>query len=144
MRPILGQPVFLLASALALFLASGCGEDVGGRCQINSDCASGLKCVNGSTGNGTCQPNDVSGSTSGDASPDAALANGPEVEPQVDAESAPDLSSAIDSTPVTVPDAATDSEPASMPDGPVSMDGAAADAGPASTPAVDAGVLDTI
>jgi hypothetical protein len=57
MRPILASPVFLLGSAIVLLFASGCGQDEGGRCQIDSDCASGLTCHNGETGNGTCVSN---------------------------------------------------------------------------------------
>jgi hypothetical protein len=55
--------------ALSLLFAGGCGQNEGGRCQINSDCASGLVCSDNS-GNGRCVP--TLGTTGG---ADAAIAN---------------------------------------------------------------------
>ena len=72
--------------ALFLLFAGGCGEDEGGRCQISSDCASGLTCFGGGeTGNGVCRSN-ASGSandaaTGHDATPDLMSTAGPETEP---------------------------------------------------------------
>jgi len=51
----LGFPVCLCAAALALFAASGCSQSEGERCQVNSDCASGLQC-DSKNGEGKCEP----------------------------------------------------------------------------------------
>ena len=51
MRRILTPCLLGLLAALVLF--ASCGQNEGGRCQINSDCASGLKC-DSTTGNGKC------------------------------------------------------------------------------------------
>jgi hypothetical protein len=53
MRWTLGSRTCLLG--LTAFFFTACGQNEGGRCQINSDCGSGLECINGQTGNGTCQ-----------------------------------------------------------------------------------------
>jgi hypothetical protein len=59
MRCILGLRTCLLGLAAVLFLFAACGQNEGGRCQINSDCASGLTCSD-TGGNGVCQnPNAV-------------------------------------------------------------------------------------
>ena len=55
MRRIFGPRYYLLSLACFLFVAGSCGQGEGGRCQINSDCASGLICYNGTSGNGTCE-----------------------------------------------------------------------------------------
>jgi hypothetical protein len=72
--------------ALLFLLTQGCGQNEGGRCQVSSDCASGLECREAS-GNGTCQPKgstsavrDAAPSSTSDASPDLAL-TGTEVKP---------------------------------------------------------------
>jgi hypothetical protein len=84
-----------LTAVLLFFVA--CGQNEGGRCQIDSDCASGLKCTNGTTGNGTCGPQITVAPTS-DAAPakdlaeDLPVVSGPEVGidtvamPEIDAE----------------------------------------------------------
>jgi len=101
MRRILGFSGCLCTSVLGLLLASGCGQSEGERCQVDSDCASGLKCSEGSTGNGTCkQPSAVVSSKDAAVSLDGPLSSLPEVEPQVDAETV------VDSTPASQPDAA--------------------------------------
>jgi hypothetical protein len=41
-----------LTAVLLFFVA--CGQNEGGRCQVTSDCASGLVCKEVTTGNGTC------------------------------------------------------------------------------------------
>jgi hypothetical protein len=46
---------WLLWLVVVAGLGAGCGQNEGGRCQVNSDCASGLVCLNGSSGNGECQ-----------------------------------------------------------------------------------------
>ena len=58
---LLGLTVFLLFSA-------ACGQNEGGRCQVNSDCASGLVCKEGTTGNGTCGPQNAVVAPTNDAS----------------------------------------------------------------------------
>jgi hypothetical protein len=80
MRCILGLRTCLLGLTAILLLFAACGQNEGGRCQINSDCASGLTCHDntGSLGNGQC----VSSSTvvtNNDAAPDMSVAAGPEV-----------------------------------------------------------------
>ncbi len=64
-------PTTLLGAALLL----GCGQGEGGRCQINSDCASGLTCLSGDSGNGRCVSNtsafDVAPAPARDAAEDA-------------------------------------------------------------------------
>jgi hypothetical protein len=47
--------LFACLTALFLFVPA-CGQNEGGRCQINSDCGSGLVCKDSDKGNGTCQP----------------------------------------------------------------------------------------
>jgi len=98
MRLFLGSRPLLLGPAIALILASGCGASEGSRCQIDSDCASGLVCSEGSTGNGVCRTSHATGTAPADAGsrPDANLSTGPEVEPAVDAESPVDLGTAVD------------------------------------------------
>jgi hypothetical protein len=102
MRLFLGSRAFLLGPAIALALASGCGASEGSRCQINSDCASGLVCSEGSTGNGVCKPSNAPGATPADAAAkaDASLSVGPEVEPvvepAVDAAPAADVGSVVE------------------------------------------------
>jgi hypothetical protein len=107
MRRIFGFSGCLCTSALALFLASGCGQSEGERCQIDSDCASGLKCLEGSSGNGTCTPNSTAGTTN-DASlkQDALVTSGPEVTPIDDAQAPIDVTSDVTSV---LPDAAVSS-----------------------------------
>jgi hypothetical protein len=82
MRWILRTGICLLG--LSAILAA-CGQNEGGRCQVDSDCGSGLSCNNPAYGNGICKPtgyhstsdaatNDDTGetpSTSLDLGPDA-------------------------------------------------------------------------
>jgi hypothetical protein len=102
MRLLLGSRALLLGPAIALILANGCGASEGSRCQIDSDCASGLVCSEGSTGNGVCRTSHATGTAPADAGarPDANLSTGPEVEPvvepTVDAASPVDLEPAVD------------------------------------------------
>jgi hypothetical protein len=77
MQRILGLPTYLLGLTAALLLFAACGQNEGGRCQVNSDCASGLKC-NSTTGNGICVSQNTVPSNN-DAAPDLSVMSGPEV-----------------------------------------------------------------
>jgi hypothetical protein len=55
MRRIFGLPTCLVGLTAGLLIFTACGQNAGGRCQIDSDCASGLQCIDGQSGNGTCQ-----------------------------------------------------------------------------------------
>jgi hypothetical protein len=80
---------------LTLFglLALGCGQSEGGRCQIDSDCQSGLECTQRETGNGVCKrPGTGFEEQPRDASPDRTPAT-PEVEPDT---APPDTTAAYD------------------------------------------------
>ena len=88
---------------LLLLLAGGCGQNEGGRCQIDSDCASGLICSKGSTGNGVCRApggstvDDASSAT--DAAEDLEPTAGPEAGPsavEVEPDATPAGSAGID------------------------------------------------
>ena len=89
---------FLLCLAVLVLPALGCGQNEGGRCQINSDCASGLTCSGGETGNGKCQrsavgppgndaastedaPEDLTSPAAPEAGPDVAEVEPVDVEP---------------------------------------------------------------
>ena len=75
---------WLLGLAVVLWLAPGCGQDEGGRCQVDSDCASGLECSE-DTGNGVCRKPGATGRTDAavpDAAPDLPV-SGPETEPPI-------------------------------------------------------------
>jgi hypothetical protein len=97
MRRIFGLPCCVLGLTAVLLLSAACGQNEGGRCQVTSDCASGLICNNGTTGNGTCGPQTTVTLTS-DAAPakddaeDLPVVSGPEVgidtvaTPEIDAE----------------------------------------------------------
>ena len=95
-----------------LLLGGGCGQNDGGRCQVSSDCASGLICSEGTTGNGKCQQPGAAGTGGHDAATtsdaDFTSNTGPEV-PQVGPEAGPD-SAAPD---LVLPDA-TESEAGSV------------------------------
>jgi hypothetical protein len=95
MRCILGLRTCLLGLTAAFFLFAACGQSEGGRCQINSDCASGLICTNGSSGNGTCGPS-ITVVSNNDASPDLSVVSGPEV--GIDAESFDTESVSVDAS----------------------------------------------
>ena len=56
MPRILGP--FACLTALFLFVPA-CGQNEGGRCQVNSDCGSGLTCKDPDKGDGTCQPSTI-------------------------------------------------------------------------------------
>jgi hypothetical protein len=101
--------VGLSGLVLLSLLAAGCGQNEGGRCQIDSDCASGLTCEQGSTGNGKCRnPNNVVR----DAAPELTSNAGPEVSET--AEVQPDTASGPDTAPeadvAAGPDTGTESE----------------------------------
>jgi hypothetical protein len=121
MRRIFGSPAFLLGPAIVLLAVSGCGASEGSRCQINSDCASGLVCSEGTTGNGICKPSNGVAPTDAAAKLDANLSTGPEVEPAVDVQSAVEVETAVDTGAV---DGAAASEvgPAVLPDATANVD----------------------
>ena len=76
---------WLLGLAAVLWLAPGCGQNEGDRCQVSSDCASGLVCLGGETGNGVCHKPGGTGNTDAavpDAAPDLPV-SGPETEPPI-------------------------------------------------------------
>jgi len=60
----------LSSLAVLLMLVGGCGQNEGGRCQVDSDCGSGLFCDGGNTGNGKCRAAGISGTGA-----DAAIAS---------------------------------------------------------------------
>ena len=97
MRQIFAFPFLLRASAIALFFAGGCsGRSENERCQVNSDCASGLSCDQGASGNGLCKPSNAVVSTPDAASKsDVPVSAGPEVETIVDAEAKVDVQPAV-------------------------------------------------
>ena len=87
---------------LLLLLTGGCGQNDGGRCQVTSDCADGLVCSEGTTGNGICKPAGTPGTIADaaikmDVAEDLAPAPGPEVAPDM-AENALDTGVADTST----------------------------------------------
>lgn len=86
---------------LALLSSSGCGQGEGGRCQVNSDCASGLICSNGPSGNGVCghSPTAITDAATA-ALPDVSVASTDEVEPDVAGAAAADAGAGIDATAV--------------------------------------------
>ena len=106
MRCILGLRSCLLGLTAVFLVFAACGQNEGGRCQINSDCGSGLTCQNGSSGNGQC----VSSSTvvtNNDAASDMSVAAGPEV--GIDAESLDSEAATFDANPGTVDSDSLDS-----------------------------------
>jgi len=84
MRRIPGLPYCLVGLMAVFLLFAGCGQGEGGRCQINSDCSSGLTCSEVTGGNGICKSSSAGPSTS-DAAPakdlgeDAPVTSGLEV-----------------------------------------------------------------
>jgi hypothetical protein len=54
MRFIFAPRTCLAGLTAILLLFAACGQNEGGRCQINSDCASGLTCRSDTSGNGVC------------------------------------------------------------------------------------------
>jgi len=92
MQRIFGLPFCLLGLLAALVSFAGCGQNEGGRCQVTSDCASGLIC-DSNTGNGRCR-SQSSVAPGSDAAPakdeaeDQPVVSGPEV--GVDAVASPE------------------------------------------------------
>jgi hypothetical protein len=80
-----------------LLFASGCGQSEGERCQVNSDCASGLTCEDRREGSGICKSSH--GTTVADAAVDAPVTSDPEVQLEID------VQASEDAEPVSVPDA---------------------------------------
>jgi hypothetical protein len=107
-------PTTLLGAALLL----GCGQNEGGRCQIPSDCASGLHCSDLS-GNGRCIPN----VSVGDAPPAADTNAVPDTAPMTPA----DGGDVFTSLPDTAPDTAVADTEAVTPVDAESVDGGGID-----------------
>ena len=85
MRCTLAPRTCLLGLTAVLLLFAACGQNEGGRCQVTSDCASGLICSGGLTGNGTCGPQGVvvtqnDAAPAKDAAEDQPVMSGPEVD----------------------------------------------------------------
>jgi len=131
---------------LSLLFAGGCGEDEGGRCQISSDCASGLTCFGGETGNGVCRANTPAGTNDAaaptDVAPDLMSSAGPEAQDlaALGQEAQADLGVVVEDAPADQaaypgPEAA----PATVD---ASVDVASEDAAPSPAP-LDGGVIDT-
>ena len=55
MRRTLVLRTCLVGLVASFFLFAACGQNEGGRCQVDSDCGSGLTCKDGTSGNGTCR-----------------------------------------------------------------------------------------
>jgi hypothetical protein len=127
----LGFSVGLCAGAIALLAASGCNQGENERCQVNSDCAGGLVCYDGQSGNGLCKPSN-STSLLSDAAADAPVTGATDTKPAVDSGVAldttgvPDVSSPLDS-------AAVDA---------LAVDATASDARPVDTTTVDTTTID--
>ena len=94
----------LLGLALALLLAGGCGQNEGGRCQISSDCASGLVCSD-SSGNGVCRPSGAvtSGGSDAGSAKDEAQDQAPFAGPEAGPEVGPDVVEPIEVEPAPAP-----------------------------------------
>jgi hypothetical protein len=141
-RPLL----HLSALALLFWLPAGCGQSEGGRCQITSDCASGLVCMENSSGNGRCRKPGSQGSGGSDAAAggDVAEDRASPATPDVATVGAESGSEAV--TPdIALPDSAqVDSAPvdSAMPDVSESEAGAA-EAGGSEAGVSEAGALDT-
>lgn len=149
--------------ALLGFFALGCGQSEGGRCQVDSDCKSGLECTQRETGNGVCrQPGTGPEKPTPDASPDQAPADA-EVEPdgaQPDAAAEYDTNASPDQAPAAAevepddaqPDTAAEYDTNASPDqtpaaGEVGVDGAQPDAAAATqtdASASEAGAVDAM
>lgn len=122
---------WLLGLAVVLWLAPGCGQDEGGRCQVDSDCASGLECSD-NTGNGVCRKPGATGNVDAavpDAAPDLPI-SGPETEPPI-------LDLAAELTDLAAP--AVDSQPAADAEVDASVVEAAPPVVDAQSPAFDSG-----
>lgn len=95
MRRIFGLPSCLVGLTAGFLFLAACGQNEGGRCQIDSDCASGLECSD-TSGNGTCRKK---GSVvTSDAAPDMSVAAVPEVGPDMGPDTA--TVSAMDAEPL--------------------------------------------
>jgi len=143
-------PLPLAALPLALLFAGGCGQNEGGRCQVTSDCASGLTCF-GESGNGVCRANTPiptnDAAAGNDAAADLMSTAGPEAQDlaSVDVDEAVDVMVAGEDAPeeqasATGPEAApaaVDVARVDVPPNPAPVDGGEIDVG-----AVDAGAAE--
>jgi hypothetical protein len=93
MRRILRTGICLLGLAA---IPAACGQNEGGRCQINSDCASGLVCKDFAYGNGKCGPvgdNSVADAAAGDDTSSDEASSNLDLGPDAPSSSAVDLAS---------------------------------------------------
>jgi hypothetical protein len=93
MRRILRTGICLLG--LSAMLAA-CGQGEGGRCQVDSDCASGLVCLAPSYGNGTCGSgvdNATADAAANDDTSSDEVSTSPDLGPDTPSSSAIDLAS---------------------------------------------------
>jgi hypothetical protein len=100
---------FRLAFALLITLAvAGCKQQLGDRCQVDSDCAGNLFCVvpqagsEGVSGGGTCQ--EAADASVADSSSPADTATPPDLSTGADMSAGPDLVTAADQSTVPPPD----------------------------------------
>jgi len=143
----LAHSIPLPALLLCLCFLAGCGQNEGGRCQINSDCASGLVCSD-NTGNGVCRSPSAVANPGTDAGHDAAAdlmsAAGPETQDlapvgldtpvdriEVGMDASEDRASVMgpEAAPAAVDVTALDTEPSPVPVDAGGVDGGAVDAG---------------
>ena len=82
MRRIPGLPFCLVGLTAVILSFAACGQGEGGRCQINSDCSSGLECSD-TSGNGVCRVKGAvvasDASIVKDSGDNVSVASGPEV-----------------------------------------------------------------
>jgi hypothetical protein len=134
MHPSLRSLLCGLGILASLSFAAGCSQGEGERCQITSDCASGLVCDGaGSTGNGVCRKTTSANKNDAATEPgpgeDASVST-PDTEPSLGEDSAV-------STPDTEP-ATVDGQPAGIDAQPSAVDvGGAIDGGAIDTGAID-------
>ncbi len=113
MLRMLGPRTCHLGLTAALLCLAACGEGEGGRCQINSDCASGLSCQDGTTGNGKCVSQNPAGTTTNDAAVDVAVASASDV--GADTLVTPEVDSAeVDAAEIEASPAEVDATPAEV------------------------------
>jgi hypothetical protein len=113
-RPSTIVPVVLCALALVVG-AAGCKQGDGGRCEINSDCASGMCTGMGAGSPGVCHgplppapPVEAGTDTGGDGEADAEAADAPEADASVDEQAAETGAEASTSAPEAGTDGADD------------------------------------
>jgi hypothetical protein len=147
---MLGPRTCLLGLTAALLYLAACGQGEGGRCQVSSDCASGLIC-DSTTGNGKCVSPNASANDaapSKDSAVDVPIVSTSEVgadtlvTPKID--SAEVDSTEGDATPADATPAEVDATPAEVDAGVVDVAPAQVDVGTTDVapPQVDVGTAD--